>query len=227
MVGTFLYYGRAVDPTVLIALNDLATYQAAPTIDTLKHSKMLLDYLATYPNAKLRFYAGNMKLHFESDAAYLVLPGAKSRIAGYFYLHAPPSASKVYAQGYNAPIHIECSTIKNVVSSAAEAECGGLFHNCSTAIGIRTALEGMGHPQHRTEVITNNSTANNFVHSEMRVKRSKSWDMKYNWLRDRTAQAQFHIKWDKGIYNMADYFTNHHPPSYHRHKQYKYILKNF
>ena len=99
VVGTFLYYSRAVNPTVLIALNDLATYQAAPTIDTLKHSKMLLDYLATYPNAKLRFYAGNMKLHFESDAAYLVLPGAKSRIAGYFYLHAPLSASKVYAKG--------------------------------------------------------------------------------------------------------------------------------
>ena len=72
MVGTFLYYGCAVDPTVLTALNDLATYQAAPTIDTLKYSKILLDYLATYPNAKLRFYTGNMKLHIESDAAYLV-----------------------------------------------------------------------------------------------------------------------------------------------------------
>ena len=65
----------------------------------------------------------------------------------------------------------------------------------------------MGHPQTRTEVITNNSTANSLVHSEMRVKRSKSWDMKYNWMRDRMAQQQFHIKWDKGVHNMADYFT--------------------
>ena len=76
------------------------------------------------------------------------------------------------------------------------------------AIGKRNALIGMGHVHNKTEVIIDNSTANSFVHSEMRVKRSKSWDMKYNWLRDRMAQQQFHIKWDKGIYNMANCFTN-------------------
>ena len=84
IVGTFLFYGRAVEPTVLTALNDMATMQSKPTINTFKQSTMLLDYLATYPNAKLRFYAGNMQLHIESDAVYLVLPGAKSRVAGYF-----------------------------------------------------------------------------------------------------------------------------------------------
>ena len=57
---------------------------------------MLLDNLSTYPQTKLRFYKGNMKLYIESDAAYLVLPGAKSRIAGYFYLHAPPHPTKSY-----------------------------------------------------------------------------------------------------------------------------------
>ena len=83
----------------------------------------------------------------------------------------------------------------------------------------------MGHPQTKTEVITDNSTANSFVHSEIRVKCSKSWDMKHNWLRDRTAQNQFHIKWDKGIHNMADYFTKHHPPSHHQSKWYEYLEK--
>ena len=81
-----------------------------------------------------------------------------------------------------------------MVSSAAEAECGGLFHNCSRAIGIRTALEGIGHPQHCTEVITNNSTANSFIHSEKRVKRSRSWDMKYNWLCDCTDHKPVLVK---------------------------------
>ena len=69
-----------------------------------------------------------------------------------------------------------------------EAECGALFHNCNVAIGIRNALMGWGHKQGKTPVITNNSTANSFVHSEMREKSSMSWDMKYNWLRDRAAQ---------------------------------------
>ena len=184
-----------------------------------------MDYLYTYPSAKLPYYARDMQLQIESDAAYLVLPGTRSHIVGNFYMNAAKHSQKAYPKNYNAPIHIECSTIKNAVYSAAEAKCGGFFHNCSTAIGIRTALEGMGHPQDRTPVITDNSTAHSFVHSEMRVKRSKSWDMKYKWLRDRSAQQQFNIKWDKGIRNMANYFTKHHPPSHHKIKRHDYILK--
>ena len=215
IVSTFLYYGRAVEQPILPALSEIATYQAASTTDTVAKTKMFMDFLATHPSAKIRYYTGTMQLHVESDAAYLVLPGARSRIAGYFYLKANPHPTKVYSSHYNGPIHVECSTIKNVVSSAAEAACGGLFMNCGTAIGIRNALNGMGHTQGRTPGITDNSTANSFVHSEIRVKRSKSWDMKFNWLRDRSAQQQFNILWDKGTRNMADYFTKHHPPSHH------------
>ena len=86
IVGTFLYYGRAVEPTILPALNEIATFQAKPTDDTVKRTNMLLDYMYTYPTAVLRHYAGDMQLHIESDAAYLVLPGARSCVAGYFYL---------------------------------------------------------------------------------------------------------------------------------------------
>ena len=68
---------------------------------------MLLAYLYTYPNAKLRYYVGNMQLYVESDVAYLVPPGAKSRIAGYFYPHSPPGTHKTYAKGYNAPVHVD------------------------------------------------------------------------------------------------------------------------
>ena len=73
---------------------------------------MLLYYLATYPGAKLRYYTGNMQLHVESDAEYQDLPGAKSRIIDYYYLHSPAYANKTYPKNYNAPIHVECSTIK-------------------------------------------------------------------------------------------------------------------
>ena len=74
--GLFLYYGRAVNPTILTALNELATQQVKLTVMTEKKAQMLMDYLATFPNAKIRYYAGDMKLHVESDAAYLVLPNA-------------------------------------------------------------------------------------------------------------------------------------------------------
>jgi hypothetical protein len=34
IVGSFLYYARAVDPTILMALSDIATQQSAPTENT-------------------------------------------------------------------------------------------------------------------------------------------------------------------------------------------------
>ena len=80
---------------------------------------MLLDYMCTYPTAILRYYAGDMQLHIESDEAYLVLPGAPSRLAGYFYLCAHNHPQKTFPGHFNAPILVECSTLKNVVSSAA------------------------------------------------------------------------------------------------------------
>ena len=70
--------------------------------------------------------------------------------------------------------------LKNVVCSAAEAECAGIFHNCQKAIGIRRILEALGHKQTPTSVKTDNSTANSFVHATMRLKKSKTWDMRWN-----------------------------------------------
>ena len=43
---------------------------------------MLLDYAATYPLAIIRYYASDMALNVDTDAAYLVLPNAQSCYAG-------------------------------------------------------------------------------------------------------------------------------------------------
>ena len=45
-----------------------------------------MDYVYTYPNTFIRYYASDMVLHVDSDAAYLVAPRARSRVAGYFYM---------------------------------------------------------------------------------------------------------------------------------------------
>ena len=60
-----------------------------------------------------------MQLLLDSDAAYLVAPKAKSRVAGYFYL-----STKSGQPTLNAPIHVECALLKHVISSAAEAQTG-------------------------------------------------------------------------------------------------------
>lgn len=60
--------------------------QAKPAQLTNEKIEMLLDYLATYPDAKIRFHASNMMFHTDSDAVYLVVPKERSRVAGYFYM---------------------------------------------------------------------------------------------------------------------------------------------
>lgn len=220
--GIFLYYGRAVDPTILVALNEISNSQANPTERTMAACNMLLDYLSTHPDAAIRYYASDMILSVVSDAAYLVLPNARSRAAGLFFLtdrstSSPPSPKP------NGPVHVLCKTLKGVPSSAAEAETGGLFLNAQEAVPIITALEEMGHPQPSsgTPLETDNSTAHDILRAQVRMKRSKAFDMRYNWLKYRIAMRQFNLYWAPGRLNDADYFSKHFPPSHHSRCRYR------
>ena len=104
---------------------------------------MLLDYLYTNPNARLRFMKSDMQLHVDSDAAYLIAPKAKSRAAGYYHL----SNKDTNNIKMNAPIHVECILLKHVVTSKVEAETAALFHKGQTAIGIKKILHALDHQQ--------------------------------------------------------------------------------
>ena len=219
--GSFLYYARAIDSTTLPALNEIASTQAQPTEKTKAAAQQLMDYVHTHPNTFVRFYASDMVLHVDSDAAYLVLPKARSRIAGYYYLSSHPNITK--HPTLNGPVLVECKTLRHVVSSAAEAEVSGIYHNATQAIILRRILESLGHPQPPTPIKTDNSTAAGFVYDNIHQKRSKSWDMRYYWLRDKMNQLLFNIFWDKGTNNEADYFTKHHPTIYHRNMRNRYV----
>jgi hypothetical protein len=72
VTGSVLYYARAVDPTVLMSLNNIATNQ-------------LLDYLANHPDATIRYPASDMILHIHSDASYLSVSNARIRLGGLFF----------------------------------------------------------------------------------------------------------------------------------------------
>ena len=174
--------------------------------------------VATYPNAFIRYHASNMILTVDSDAAYLVLPKARSRIAGFYQLN-----NHKHAHPLNGPLLVECKTIKHVVSSAAEAETSALFHNAQTTIPIRRLLIELGHPQPPTPIKIDNSTTNGFVHNNIHLKKSKSWDMRYHWLRDKETQRQIDVYWEKGTNNNTDYFTKTHPTPYHRSQRPKYV----
>ena len=225
VVGSLLYYARAIDSTMLTALNDISKSQANPTEKTLEQCQRLLDYANTYQNVKVRFYASDMILNVDTDAAYLVLPKARSRLAGYFYMgHNRGTQSTLTA--LNGAILVECKTINHVVASAAEAETAALFHNAQMCIPIRRILEALGHHQPPTPIKTDNSTAHGFTYDNINQKRSKSWDMRYYWLRDKKIQKLLDIFWESGLLNHADYHTKHHPTKHHRNIRSRYVLDN-
>ena len=82
--GTFLYISRAVDPTILVALNKIGAEQTSPTTDTINKTKMMMDYTYTQPDAIIRFHTSDMCLHINRVTAYLIHTKARSRAAGHY-----------------------------------------------------------------------------------------------------------------------------------------------
>jgi len=84
--GEFLFYGCAVDSTVLTPISAIALQSANPTKETLAYTNQLLDYLATQEDAVLTYYRSDMVMAVHSDASYLCKPKAKSRAGGHFFM---------------------------------------------------------------------------------------------------------------------------------------------
>ena len=63
------------------------------------------------------------------------------------------------------------------MSSAAEAELGALFINAKEAVYLRQILTEMGHPQPKTPIQTDNTTAEGVINNIIQPKRTKAMDM--------------------------------------------------
>jgi hypothetical protein len=90
IVGSFLYYACAVNPTMLMVLSAIAAQQSAPAEENLACVNQFLDYRWTHPNAKIRYRASDMILNVHSDASYLIAPKAHSRAGEYIFLGSIP-----------------------------------------------------------------------------------------------------------------------------------------
>ena len=222
IVGSLLYYARAVDNTILMAVNDLGSQQANATESTERQAHKLLNYLATHPNAAITFKPSDMVLRIHSDASYLSAPNSRSRAGGYFYMSIPDHLQDA-PTFLNAPVHVECKIMKNVLASATEAEIGALFLNCQQAEMLRTTLAELGHPQQKTTIITDNLTANNIINGTAKQRRTKAMDMRYNWIVDRQTRQHFLVSWQPGKENWADYFTKHHSTVHHKRLRSTYL----
>jgi hypothetical protein len=78
IIGTLLYYGQAIDSTILIALGSLATAQLTGTENTAQAMTHLLNYCANHLDATVHYHASEMHLHIHSDASYPSVTKARS-----------------------------------------------------------------------------------------------------------------------------------------------------
>jgi hypothetical protein len=135
VIGTFLFYARAVDTTMLFALSTLVSDQASVTTKTKAAIQQFLDYCAMHPNATVRFVARDMILRVHSDASYLSERNARSRSGGHFYLGNEETGKPNI---HNGELLEKVEIIKQIMSSTVEAETGALFVNGSKeAIPLR------------------------------------------------------------------------------------------
>jgi hypothetical protein len=111
------------------------------------------------------------------------------------------------------------------MSSAAKAEFGALYFNAKEAIYLRQILDKLGHPQLRTPIQTNNTTAEGVINNKIQPGRTKAMDMRFHWLRNHKAQGQFKIYWRPDNMNLADYFMKHHPPAHHVDVRAKFLTR--
>jgi len=158
IVRIILYYTRAVHMTVLMELSTIASEQTKGTERTLEKAYQVLDYLATHPNAVVRFCVSNMVMNIHSDVSYLSEPNARSRACGHFFMGSLPTKDGDSVK-LNGTFHTLCSILRFVVASAAEAKLGALFLNCQGGMIFKTTLEDLGHPQPKIPVHCNNVTA--------------------------------------------------------------------
>jgi hypothetical protein len=156
LTGTLLYYARAVDPTLIMPINVLASEQTKATSDTAEKFIKLLNYCTTHPETKIRYHASDMILHIHSDAYYLSEREAKSRAGGFFYMGNSADTTNTLTNG---AMLIIITVLKHVMSSAAEAEIGTVFINAKEGAVLHTTLEELRHPQPPTPLETYNITA--------------------------------------------------------------------
>ena len=210
IVGALLYYARAVDNKLLVALSAISSQQAAATEMTAAAIKQILDYVATYPDDGLVFRASGMSLSAHSDAGFNNESRSRSRAGAHIYLSEEDAKPR-----FNGAVTVIAAIMKNVMPSAAEAELGALYECARAMVPLRQALIEMGWQQKESPIQTDNSTADGVVNSTIVAKRLKSMDLRFHWLRCREAQKQFRIFWAPGGENWADYYTKHFAPIHH------------
>ena len=149
IVGSLLFYARAVDNKLLVAINAIGAQQASATEATNEAVATLLDYVSTYPDDGLLFRSSDMVIAAHADAGFHNETKGRSRAGAHIFLAEDDPFPK-----WNGAILTVAQIIKFVMASAAEAELGTLFIAAQKILPLHQTLIEMGWPQLPTPVQT-------------------------------------------------------------------------
>jgi hypothetical protein len=149
-----------------------------------------------------------MKIIGQSDASYLSESQARSRWGYLFYCQLLNPENDYDINGT-----IECMSLvsKVVVSSACEAEYGGIFVLAKKAIPFMETVSDLGYPQSTCTLITDNKPAITIAQDAKVIGISKSFDMRFHWIKDRVNQKQFDLCYWETENIQADFLTKIFP----------------
>jgi hypothetical protein len=107
---------------------------------------------------------------------------------------------------HDAPLHAFYQRIPVVVASVAYATA---FGDGQVLVELTPTLTNLGHPQQSPPLLfVDNECAIGLVTSSVRSKKSKSIDLRLNWMKERACQHFFRLVFLPGlIIKLADFFT--------------------
>ncbi len=95
-----------------------------------------------------------------------------------------------------------------VVASVAEAEYAAAFGGEQVLVEPTLTLTNLGHPQQSPPLLfVDNECAIGLATSSVRPKKSKSIDMRLDWIKERAGQNCFRLVFLPGLINPAEFFT--------------------
>jgi hypothetical protein len=118
-----------------------------------------------------------MILNVHSDASYLSAQPACSRAGSYFFLCSLPVNGDPIK--LKSTIHITCTILKLVATSATVAKLGALFLNAQEAKVLRLTLDELGHPQPPTPVHVDKTITASIVNNTIKRQRSRAMEKRY------------------------------------------------
>jgi hypothetical protein len=153
-----------------------------------------------------------MILTAQSDASHQSVKNSRSKAGGAFYLankNDPPTTN-------NGLIGVYSKIIPVVCAAASDAEYAALFQIAQLMYFYRIVCEACGYPQGPSPIYVDNDVARGIAERSVKVKRSKSIDKSFHYIRDRVELQELIILRVDTEDNISDFFTKALPPVRHQ-----------